>query len=249
MTLLTVVRDVCATVGVTLPTSVFGSINTDRTMQEMLALANEVAQRIAYDTRDWVALRNLFLAEGDGIAYSFPLPNSFKRITLSGNVRRGDMPTMPLRFENDFDRWCEKFLTGDFQQPGEWLISGGATPGAGPELFVRPTVPAGVLVSVPYIQNLCVILSSGGYGERFVDDNDRYRLDERLLKLGMIWQWKAQKGAPYAEDMGSFSDALALAMGKDAPAPTLVGRLPMSHGTVQSMSVTAPSSWPLDNWP
>ena len=35
-------------------------------------------------------------------------------------------------------------------------------------------------------------------------------IDERLLKLGMIWQWKANKGSPYAEDMGTYSDALVM---------------------------------------
>ena len=53
MSLLTVVRDVCTSVGVTIPTSVFASIAGNRTMAEMLALANEMAQRIAYDTREW----------------------------------------------------------------------------------------------------------------------------------------------------------------------------------------------------
>ena len=47
MTLLTVVKDVCATVGVQVPSTVFGGIANNRTMQEMLALANEMAQRIA----------------------------------------------------------------------------------------------------------------------------------------------------------------------------------------------------------
>ena len=52
MTLLTVVKDVCSVVGVVQPSSVFTNITGTRTMQEMLSLANEMAQRIAYDTRD-----------------------------------------------------------------------------------------------------------------------------------------------------------------------------------------------------
>jgi hypothetical protein len=40
-------------VGVVNVTLVFSNITANRTMQEMLALANEMAQRIAYDTRDW----------------------------------------------------------------------------------------------------------------------------------------------------------------------------------------------------
>jgi len=40
----------------------------------------------------------------------------------------------------------------------------------------------------------------------------------------MIWQWKAQKGSPYAEDMGTYGDALTSAMGRDNPAPIIIGR-------------------------
>jgi hypothetical protein len=46
----------------------------------------------------------------------------------------------------------------------------------------------------------------------------------------MVWQWKANKGTSYAEDMGTYSDALAVAMGHDSPAPIIVGRRPMSQG-------------------
>ena len=65
MTLLSVVRDVCATVGVVQPTSIFASITGNRTMQEMVALANEMAQRIAYDTRDWTKFRTMATFVGD----------------------------------------------------------------------------------------------------------------------------------------------------------------------------------------
>ena len=67
MTLLTVVRDVCAAVGVLQPQSVFTNITGNRTMQEMVSLANEMAQRIAYDTRDWTRLRKTVTYTGDDI--------------------------------------------------------------------------------------------------------------------------------------------------------------------------------------
>ena len=57
MTLLTVVNDVCAAVGVHQTTAVIANAATDRTMAEMLALANEMADRIAADTREWTILR------------------------------------------------------------------------------------------------------------------------------------------------------------------------------------------------
>jgi hypothetical protein len=50
----------------------------------------------------------------------------------------------------------------------------------------------------------------------------------------MIWQWKAQKGSPYAEDLGSFGDAMLIAMGNDSPSPIIVDRLPISAAVVSS---------------
>ena len=38
----------------------------------------------------------------------------------------------------------------------------------------------------------------------------------------MIWQWKANKGSPYAEDMGTYSDALVMIAGADSPAPIIM---------------------------
>ena len=57
MSILTVVKDVCLAVGVNPPTSMFGTSIQPRTQAEMLSLANEMAQRIAYDVREWTALK------------------------------------------------------------------------------------------------------------------------------------------------------------------------------------------------
>ena len=53
MSLLTVVQDVCEAVGVVRPASIFAAIDADRTMQEMVTIANGMAQRISGDTREW----------------------------------------------------------------------------------------------------------------------------------------------------------------------------------------------------
>lgn len=223
MTILTVVKDVCAAVGVSVPTSVFASISANRTMQEMLALANEVAQRIAYDTRDWTTLRALQLFTGNGVLTDFALPANYKRMLLTANVYRSTDTQTPMRFVVDTDEWIARRIGNTVESRGEWTMLGG-------KMVIQPMMGVGVTATFPYLDKNCVTLASGGYGDRFVADGDSYRLDERLLKLGMTWQWKAQKGSPYAEDMGSFSDALATAMGHDQPAPILIDRLPMSAG-------------------
>jgi hypothetical protein len=81
--LLTVVQDVCEVVGVAQPSTVFGAINTDRTMQEMVRCANEMAQRIAGDTREWAEMQ----AVGTFTDRSeFTPPADFKRMPLSTEI-------------------------------------------------------------------------------------------------------------------------------------------------------------------
>jgi hypothetical protein len=118
---------------------------------------------------------------------------------------------------------------------------------ANPSLWVLPAQDVdAVTATFNYIDKNCVTLASGGFGDAFMADTDSFRLDERLLKLGMIWQWKALKGSPYAEDMATFMDALTRASGADKPAPILIHRLPSSVMTAYPYPTPTASDW---NWP
>jgi len=207
---------------------VFSNITGNRTMQEMVALADEMAQRIAYDTRDWTMLQvNSIKYGSEGTAealgsMSFPLHANFKRLLLTSNVRTSSSPSSPMRFVPDHDEWLQRRIGGtSFDNNGEWIIIGG-------RLYIHPAVADDVVVSYIYLDKNCVTTSSGGRGDHFMSDNDSFALDERLLKLGMTYQWKAQKGSSYAEDMSTYGDALAIAMGHDQPAPILIDRKPIS---------------------
>jgi hypothetical protein len=345
MSLLTVVQDVCAAVGVDRPTSVFSNINYNRTMTEMLALANEMAQRIAYDTRDWTVLITGTFFNGDGVTEAFSLPANFKRLLLTSELWRSTSNLYPMRFIADQNMWTQRRLWGYADQRGEWIIFGGQihiqpimtgppppspapanwvggtlypidalardtdgytiwkclishTPPVSGQTFtqnrtanptfwlqiidpnplpwayttwysvgarardvadntiwsclIRHLTPASgtfaanratnpgfwspvTVTTVPltrtamvYLDKNCINLASGGVGDTFINDGDSFRLNERLLKLGMIWQWKALKGSPYAEDLGTYNDALDRVAGADKPASIMVGRLPIS---------------------
>jgi hypothetical protein len=234
MTLLSVVRDVCAVVGVNIPTAVTTNLAANRTMQEMYALANEMAQRIAYDTRDWTLFRKVQTYTGDGIATSFALPADYKRMLLTSNVWQSSNTMWPLRFVPDTDEWMNRRARNLYDSQGEWTMYGG-------NMVVSPIIGIGNSVYFAYLESNCIALASGGYGNIFTADTDSFRLDERLLKLGMIWQWKANKGTSYAEDMGTYSDALAVAMGHDSPAPIIVGRRPMSANARVAYPFPAPT--------
>jgi hypothetical protein len=193
-------------------------------MQEMLSLANEMAQRIAYDTRDWTKLKVTQTFVGDGVAQTFPLPANYKRMVLTANVWSSQTALMPMEFIPDIDEWMQRRALNRYNQRGEWTMLGG-------QMLIFPVMPVGQTATFAYIDKNCIDLSSGGRGDEFLNDGDSFTLDERVLKLGMIWQWKAQKGSAYAEDMGTYGDALTYAMGHDQPAPIILGSRPMSSAT------------------
>jgi len=191
MSLITVVRDVCAVVGVAAPTSVFAGIGTNRTMFEMLANANELAQRIAYDTRDWTALRKMHTFIGANLPNpadplvplnptAFTLPDDYKRMLLTTNMWRSTSTQNPMRFVSDHDEWLRRRNANDSDGWGEWTTFGN-------EVLMHPGLHLGASVTFMYLAKNCITLASGGVGDRFLSDDDSFRLDERLLKLGMIY--------------------------------------------------------------
>ena len=224
MSVLSVVTSVCATIGVTPPAgTIFVSPTQSRTMWEMLALANEMAQRIAYDTRDWSILKKLNTYNGDDTTTQFSLPSDYKRMLKDSNIYSKQNAWIPLRFISDTDEWLQRRLRKFFGYPvGEWTIIGN-------QINIFPPPPPDAQLSYYYLHNAPVNLAAGGVGTEFVADADSFAIDERILKLGMIWQWKAQKGGAYAEDMSSYEDALAMVSGSDKPSPIIVGRYPVSR--------------------
>ena len=104
MTLLRVVKDVCLMVGVAIPQSVFANITGNRTMLEMVSLANEMAQRIAYDTSDWQKLKKTHTYIGTGTTTAFDLPENFKRMLLTSSVWRSTIARQPDEFHSRHGR-------------------------------------------------------------------------------------------------------------------------------------------------
>jgi hypothetical protein len=124
----------------------------------------------------------------------------------------------------DTNDWLQRRALNRFDAWGEWTIIGN-------QMLIWPTMGVGVTATFAYLDKNCVALASAATATVSVADGDSFALDERVLKLGMIWQWKAQKGSPYAEDMGTYGDALTIAMGNDSPAPIIVGRKPISSSS------------------
>jgi hypothetical protein len=236
MTILSVVQQVCPVVGVTVPTSVFAGIGSNRTMQEMSALATEMAQRIAYDTREWTQQKQTQVFTGDGVKTAFNLPSDYLRMLLTANVWRSTQTAQPMTFIADTDEWLWRRARNWVNSWGEWTLLGG-------QMLIQPVMGVGVTATFPYLSKNCITLASSGLGDSFLADADQFRLQDRLLKLGMIWQWKANKGSPYAEDLSTYGDALQIAMGSDKPAPIILGQRTISANAKVAYPFPAPTGY------
>lgn len=224
MTLLTVMQDVCAAVGVAIPASVFTNLTNNRTMQEMVSVANEMAQRIAYDTRDWTKLRAINVFTGDGVKTAFNLPADYQRMLLTAQVWRPTSSLYPMVFVPDTNEWISRRGQNIYHSHGEWTMMGG-------QMLIQPVMPVGMTASFVYLVKNCVTRAAGGVSDTFAADGDSFLLGDRIHKLGIIWQWKAQKGAQYQEDLANYGDALTSLMGRDSPAPILIDKQTISDAT------------------
>lgn len=201
MTVLSAIRAACPVIGVEVPAAVFTS--TDREHVELQAVANEMAARI-HKEHDWNALKSIATISGDGVSVSFPRPTDYGRMLKEGQLWSSARKDKPLTHVTDSDIWLSDDLSGNVPDNPQWMVMGAS-------VYINPAVPSGETVKYFYITKLTA----------FTADTDTFALDERLLTLGIIWQWKAQKGLPYSEDLATYEIELNTAIKEDRGADIL----------------------------
>lgn len=79
-------------------------------------------------------------------------------------------------------------------------------------LHIYPAPTVADTITYEYEINTPVLAVDGAtYKTAFSVDTDSYLLGDRLLMLGVVWRYKADKGRDYAEDLKSYEMALAAA--------------------------------------
>lgn len=207
MTLQTAVTSAVTRVIGTAPATVFGS--TDQVMIEMRDLVQDVAVDIA-KSAEWRGLTKIGTLTG---APSFPLPADYDRMLTGQGMQ--DQATWFWGYVAYMD--VSEYLMAINGQvptldPGGWIILDGA--------FKFWPAPNGT-ATYPYISKYIVRDTGGTAKEAFTADSDTFILPERLLTLGLMWRYKAQKGLEYAEDMATYEMALAQAQNNDKGARVL----------------------------
>jgi len=214
MTILSVIQSAATVIGMDVPSVVAASTNREHV--EMVALANEMAGRIA-TAYDWQELSRVHTISGDGASEAFSLPSDYGHMTEGAQVWSSTLIT-PFSRISDVNEWLGLEVQAFDFVINAWIIFGN-------EIHIKPAIPTGETAKFFYQSTLCVAPATGDNKTSFTADTDTFRLDETLLKLGIIWQWKANKGQQYAEDMANFEERKAKLIGRDKGSKMLtVGR-------------------------
>lgn len=205
MTILTTIARAATVIGLNVPTTVFGA--TDRELVELQDISNEVAEQIT-NAYDWQALKTLATLAGDGVTQDYPLPSDYSRQLLKATLWVASRPFYPLEHVPDTDQWLGIVASGLVTAIGQWTLYGN-------QIHIRPAMAAGDSAKFYYITKNRVQAASGPNKNLFTLDTDTFLISERVLRLGIIWNWKSNKGLPYSEDMQSYEIALAEAVSRD----------------------------------
>jgi len=209
MSVLTAIQKAALYLGLERPTQVYSA--TDRDALELGEIANEAAAMIA-DEHDWQTLKRLEPIPGDGATTAFDLPSDYLRQPKDTELWSSRLET-PLTHVLSHNEWLQLQVQAADVILNVWTILGG-------QVQFQPAPESGETVKYYYQSNLWANDGSANTAS-FTADEDTFRLDERLLKEGIVWMWKAQKGLEYGEDLDRFNDVLSRRVAEDKGAKML----------------------------
>ena len=214
MTMLTVVQNFCRRTNIPVPTTVYGT--TDTQVLQVMALleevGNDMASRGSWHGLTFEASHTSLAAEDQG-AISTIASNGFRYIKNQTIWDRTD--NLPIIGPMDGQQWQAlkgSVATGPRYQ---FRIRGG-------KLLINPVPAASHSWYFEYVtQNWILGVDGTTYKQYFTLDTDTILLPESVLLVGLRAWWKKEKGFDYAEDMRMYESQLKDAMGRDGGKPTL----------------------------
>lgn len=206
MTILSVVQSATTVLGMNVPDTVYG--NQSREMVEMRAHVARVSDLIV-DEFDWQRLTRIGSVIGDGVQTDFNLPIDFLRFQKDSQLVSQSRPYCAFTHIPDANAWLKAITDQIWMATPIWTLMGG-------KIVFQEPLAAGEIVRFTYVCNE-VVQPAGPDPLRsgFEADDDSYVLPERLLELGLIWNWKSAKSQPYAKELNDYELALARAVGID----------------------------------
>lgn len=212
MTALSIIQGASRKIGIARPDQVFGA--TTETAYELQEYLNDAAAMVCFDCgHDWTKLKALSTLTGDGVTLAFDLPSDYRRMLKKATVWPSATPYTPYTHYADTDEWLGMLSQAFPPLTGAWTL-------IGEQIHLRnggsiTPVATGETVQFYYVSNKSAKDSGGTTKAGFTADDDTFRLDERLLKLALIYRWKQGHLQDYAEEMSDYENALSEQIGGD----------------------------------
>ncbi len=212
MSLLTVVQDTCDRIGLSRPSSVVGS--SDSQVRNLLGLAQqEVRDLAARHAWQSLILEKTFTATATA-AQSGAIPTDFDRL-VDGSM---------------WNRTRDNYIHGPMS-PQDWqMIQATVAPNIteafrvrGNSLLITPTPTAGDTYAFEYVTKYVVgaAASTAPTLEQFTADTDIAYVRDELLTLGLVWRFQKSRGLDYGESMQTYEIAVKRAIDRDGGRPVL----------------------------
>lgn len=195
MNILEIVQSASLSIDVERPSALFA--NTDRTSLELCDTVNTASRQIL-DDYDWQKLIKTALITGDGVEAAFSLPADYSRMVKDATLVGPNWRFYPAQQMQDFNHWLEliSYPITTWQQ--RWMVFGG-------NLNIMPIIPLNDTLAYGYISTSVVV---GSDPSQFTTDTDTYVLDDELLRLSIIWNWKEGKGYDFSADLAKYQERL-----------------------------------------
>jgi hypothetical protein len=222
MSLLSIIRFASFRVGVTAPNTVIG--NTDQRVQELLTVAQEEGEQLMR-RGTWEILRGqvLYSAVNQEIQTGM-IPSDYDRFiqeTFWNRTRKRPIwgPVTPQEWQN-LKAWSVSPVVDTF------CVRGG-------NILVQPDPTAGDIFAYEYIKKTWCQSAAGVAQDEWLADTDTGVLDEKIMRMGVIWRYKQKKGLAWETDFNNWDSQVMQALGQDQPQRTVnlgtqeyVGRMP-----------------------
>lgn len=238
-TILQIVKDMAASVGINQPNTATGS--TDPQIIQLVALATEEVRSLA--TRfGWQSLIR---------EQTFVTVAAEDQGALVGGICPAGQPPKYIINETMYNRTLHVPNVGPLSPTG-WQGLKAVTTVAGfysryrlrtGRLLFYPAPAAGQSVYFEYVAEAAISNQAGDtFKTRFTQDADFPVVDSQLVTLGLRWRWKAAKGLDYAEDFNTYERDVLDAMTRDKTAK------PVSLDSNRGNDIRPLISVPAGNW-